>query len=108
MAIPVGYQTPPTMTELIQRYVRLEVSQAASDDGLGTFEEEDDFSLESHDPLPLANYEVNEYEMADDPDMPATDDATPPGDPERDPSTGHIPPAVDPPETPAPSPQAEK
>jgi len=99
MAIPVGYEHPPTMTDLIQRYVRLEVSQAAEADGLGSFEEEDDYSVESHDPLPMERFEVNEYSMEEDPDMPATDDAAPP---EPDPSTGHIPPADAAPAAPAP------
>ena len=72
MAIPVGYETPPTMTELIQRYVRLEVSQAASENNQGTFDEEDDFELVEHSPLPFEQYQVNEYKMSEDPDMPTT------------------------------------
>ena len=70
MALPVGYEVPPTMTQLIQRFVRQEVSQAASDKELGTFDDEDDFSVESLNPLPMEQYSVNEYDMADDPDMP--------------------------------------
>ena len=65
------------MTELIQRYVRLEVSQQASADGHGSFDEEDDFSLEDHNPLPMEQYEVNEYQMEDDPDMPSVEGSNP-------------------------------
>ncbi len=72
VAVPVGYEHPPTMTELIQRYVRLEVSQAASADGLGTFQEEDDFSVDEIDPLPMTAYAVNEFPMEPDPEMPPT------------------------------------
>lgn len=78
------------MEALIQQYVRQEVSQAASEAGQGTFQEEDDFEVEEHDPLPMENYTVNEYEMADDPDME-------PPEEEPDPSTGHIAPAEPPP-----------
>ncbi len=82
VALPVGYKTPPTMDELIQLYVREAVSQKASDQGFGTFEEEDDFSEDDPNPLPMGEFEVNEYEMEDDPDMPeapGVDDPTPPG-----------------------------
>ena len=92
MAVPVGYETPPTMTELIQLYVRQEVSQQASADNMGTFDEEDDFSDDDPESLPVSQYEVNEYEMSEDPDMLATlgdppdsnlEDrlSSPPGDP---------------------------
>jgi len=60
------------MTELIQQYVRLEVSQAAEEQDLGTFEQEDDFEESDQEELPFEQYEVSEYEMADDPDMPVT------------------------------------
>ena len=72
MAVPTGYETPPTMTELIQLYVREEVSQAASAQNMGTFEEEDDFEEDDEELLPVGQYEVNEYEMAEDPDMQTT------------------------------------
>ena len=81
LSIPVGYETPPTMTELIQRYVRLEVSQQASADGDGTFQEEDDFSEDEHYPLPFTPFDVNALPMEADPDMPP---AAPVEDPPSD------------------------
>ncbi len=87
IAVPVGYDLPPTMDELIRQYVRQEVSQQASADGMGTFEEEDDFELTEHNPLPLGNFDVNEFEMDSDPDMPEVapvepePGGTPPSDP---------------------------
>ena len=80
VALPVGYDIPPTMTELIQQYVRHEVSQAALEDGQGSFEEEDDFTEEDHQPLPWEPYAVNEYEMEADEDMPSVEGAEPAGD----------------------------
>ncbi len=74
VSMPVGFETPPTMTELIQQYVRHEVSQAASANDQGTFEEEDDFSLDEHYPLPFEKFDVNEYSMSDDPEMPPITD----------------------------------
>lgn len=81
MAVPVGYDAPPTMEELIQRYVRQEVSQAASADGHGTFEDEDDFAMDDDEGLPFSQFENDELpmEMLADPDMPA---AAPVEDPE--------------------------
>ncbi len=105
MAIPVGYETPPTMETLIQQYVRHEVSQAASAAGEGTFEEEDDFSLDEHYPLPMENYDVNEYEMSDDPEMPST---APVEDPPPETAPAVVDGSPEPPETPAPPPTDPK
>ncbi len=98
LALPVGYQTPPTMEEMIQMYVRHAVSDAASDQGYGTFEEEDDFGEDDQSPLPFPEYEVNEYEMEDDPDMPETA-------PVEDPSPGSPATAEPPPSTPGAEPK---
>ncbi len=89
VALPIGYEAPPTMEDMIRMYVRHEVSQAASDQGLGTFEEEDDFSEDEQNPLPFPDYDVNEYDMENDPDMPETapveDPPTAPADPSESP-----------------------
>lgn len=101
LELPVGYETPPTMTELIQMYVRQEVSQAASDAGQGTFDQEDDFSEDDSESLPMENFTVNEYSMEDDPEMPTTApvDDPPPTVPEGDadplPNEGKEPPEKD-------------
>ncbi len=61
--VPVGYKTPPSLAELVQSYVRQEVSQAAQSQGLGTFEEEDDFDVADPDDLHFSPYELTEYQM---------------------------------------------
>lgn len=45
MAIPVGFQRPPTLQEQVARLVRTEVSRRAAEQGLETFEEADDFEV---------------------------------------------------------------
>ena len=69
VALPVGYESPPTMETLIAQYVRHEVSQQASAQGFGTFEEEDDFEDDDPEDLPWSEFELTEP-MAPDPDMP--------------------------------------
>jgi len=66
-AIPISVSSPPSMQELVQRYVRETVSEIARDEGHGTFEEEDDFEEDDHDELSLSGFEVTEYQMEDDP-----------------------------------------
>ncbi len=78
LAIPVGYETPPTMQEMIQQYVREELSVQAEADGLGTFEEEDDFELDDEEQMPLSGFEVTEYELVPEEAEP---DASPPEGP---------------------------
>jgi len=78
--IPGGMVAPDTIQEMIQRYVRNEVSQQAAMDNLGTFEEEDDFTEDDTDDLPFSEFDVTDYELEPDPEMPPTDDADPPAD----------------------------
>ncbi len=63
--LPADYGGPPTMAELVQKYVRETLSMDAAQQGQGTFEEEDDFSEDDHDELDLSGYEVTEYDMQD-------------------------------------------
>lgn len=49
--IPVGFQRPPTLQEQVQRFIRHEMSQAAANGGLETWEEADDFDVgDDYDP----------------------------------------------------------
>ena len=68
MEAPVGYDAPPTLTELVQQHVEGAMSEWAHEHKLGTFEEEDDFEPEDEDLFPLSGYEVTEYEMEDEAD----------------------------------------
>ncbi len=79
VAIPVGYDQPDTMAEMVQKYVRQEMSAHAHENAMGTFQEEDDFDLDDDDQLdlPLSGYEVHEYDMLDEPDPQAAPPATP-------------------------------
>jgi len=74
--MPVGFHDQaPGMEELVKRYVRNEISMQAQADDLGTFEEEDDFTEDDYEELPLGQFDVTEYEMEDDSDMPRILDA---------------------------------
>jgi len=59
VARTVGFERPPSMQELIQRYVRTELSRQASQAGEESFEEADDFDVDD-DPELKSPYEVDE------------------------------------------------
>ncbi len=63
LEMPIGMESPPSMRELVQEYVRTELSQHASDTDMGTFEEEDDFEEDDPALLDLSGFEVHEFEM---------------------------------------------
>ncbi len=90
---PVDYDRPPSMQELVQQYVRQTVSQAAVDDGYGSFDEEDDFSEEGNYALLVSPYELSEYQMTDEEEVV---DASPPEEPDPGPAK----PAAEAPEEP--------
>lgn len=46
LALPVGFKTPESLTEQIQRLVRGAISQEAAERGEETFEEADDFDVD--------------------------------------------------------------
>jgi len=59
IARTVGFERPPSMQELIQRYVRTELSRQAAQAGAETFEEADDFDVDDDIEL-KSRYEVDE------------------------------------------------
>ncbi len=63
--IPLGFQAPPSLKEMVQEAVRTQFSAYAESQDLGTFEQEDDFEPEDEDLLILSGFEVTEYEMED-------------------------------------------
>ncbi len=103
-----GGEPPESIQEVIKRYVHYERAQL-DDPEVGTFEEEDDFTEEDTDQLPLSMHEITEYELEEDPDMPPAQDASELEEPNT-PATGDPEPtdpvAPDPPETPAAPPPA--
>lgn len=71
-----GQSAPETIQQQIQRYVRSEMmEQYAEQHELGTFEQEDDFTEDDFDALPNSAFEVAEYELEEDPEMPRIEDA---------------------------------
>ena len=80
VAIPIGYQQPDTMEEMVQQYVRREMSAYAQTQDMGTFEEEDDFEETDSEEMGLSGYEVHEYDMA--PEEPEPDASPPEAAPE--------------------------
>ena len=104
VAIPIGQDRPDTMREMVQAYVRQEISAVASERGMGTFEEEDDFEAEDPSELPLTGFEVTEYAMEDEPGplddpppaTPAAGPTEPPSTPAEPPQTEATPPTATP------------
>ena len=86
VAIPVGYDQPDTMAEMVQKYVRQEMSVHAKENAMGTFEEEDDFEIDDDQlDLPLSGYEVHEYDMVDEPDPTVAPSTEPAPEPSQEP-----------------------
>lgn len=75
--LPVGYTAPLTVQEMVQQYIRQEVSSQAAQVGLGTFDEENDFEPEDPEEVPLSGYEVIEYEFTEEPGSPLQDEVQP-------------------------------
>ncbi len=109
--IPGGREAPDTIQELIKRYVRTELSAQASDQSLGTFEEEDDFTEDATDQLPFSEFEIPDsdpdLDMPDTGDLdPSQADTSPPSDPppvddaEASPAAPAAPPTESPPSQP--------
>lgn len=74
MELPIGYERPLTLQEMLQKQIREVVSAQAAQVGLGTFEEENDFEPEDPDEIMLSGYEVHEYEFVEEPGSPLRDD----------------------------------
>lgn len=53
VALPIGFEKPEPLNSVIQRLVRTEVSQAADQKGMETFEEANNFNTGEDDPEPL-------------------------------------------------------
>lgn len=49
MEMPVGLRKPESMEDMIRRFVRVEASRIAQNEGMETFEEADDFEVEDDD-----------------------------------------------------------
>ncbi len=97
LELPVGYEQPPSMQELVQQYVRETLSDDAAASDMGTFEEEDDFEVDDENLLDLSGYEVHEFEMVE--ENPVEDPAPPEDPPVAAPAAPETePPVVDPPE----------
>lgn len=57
VAVPLGYRRPPSLAEQVKSMVRNELSRAATEQGLESFEEADDFDI--GDDAPKSPYELD-------------------------------------------------
>ncbi len=62
MAAPVGADRPMTLQEEIQRFIKTEISQAAEDKQMETFEEADDFEEDDPDHVDLTPYNLTQLQ----------------------------------------------
>lgn len=58
VAPPIGYQKPFSMVDHLRELVRTELSRAAADADVETFEDADDFDIEDDPPDPHTPYEA--------------------------------------------------
>ncbi len=65
MEVPIGFEAPPTLKEMVNEAVAVRMDAYAESMDLGTFEQEDDHEPENEDLLLLSGFEVTEYEMED-------------------------------------------
>lgn len=79
VSVPANWQRPLSLHEEIKRFVRVEMSRQAADQGEETFEEADDFDVDDDEVDPASPYEFREMPedgpggvKAVDPDPPAT------------------------------------
>lgn len=79
--LAVEFQSPPSIEDMIRRYVRNEVSSAAQGDGYESWEEADDFEPEDPDELPFSPYVLTEHQLTE--ELPLPDADPPPADPSR-------------------------
>jgi len=70
MELPTGLSRPESIQDMIRSYIRTELSQTALKQEFGTFEEEDDFTEDDFDQLPASLFEIAEYELEADREMP--------------------------------------
>lgn len=59
MALPVGYNRPPTLSETVAKLVKGALSQRAAMEGRETFEEANDFDIDDDPALPETPAEIN-------------------------------------------------
>lgn len=63
IALPVDFERPPTIQELVQRLVKYEMSAAAAAAGEESFEEADDFEV-GDEPELRSPYELDDEQQA--------------------------------------------
>lgn len=83
-ALSVDFEPPPTIEQMVQQYIRAEVSQAAQADGHDTFEDFDDFEPEDPEQLPFSPYVLTEAQL--EAEVPVADAAPPESSPVDSPS----------------------
>lgn len=63
LEIPAGFKKPESITDIIQRLVRTQLSQRAQEEGNETWEEANDFDMDDDDPDSLFTpYELQEMQ----------------------------------------------
>jgi len=76
-SLATDFERPPTIQELVQQYIRAEVSAQADQEGQDTFEDHDDFEPEDPEELPFTPYVLTEAQLIEEH---PTQDASPPED----------------------------
>jgi len=75
MEIPLGMELPESLDLKIQRLVAHGLAGYARDNAKGTFQEEDDFSEDDPELLPVSAFQLTDFQMEEEGDQP---DASPP------------------------------
>lgn len=101
--LPIGQKRPPTLQDEIRRFIRDELSAVADNQGLGTFEEEDDFDVGDDEDI-FSPYELPEMQE----EAEVTSYSEEPSQPEPPAEVGNEEPEEAPKEKPAPSVPAEQ
>lgn len=62
VVMPLGYERPESLSDVVARMVRIHISKQAHEMGLETFEEADDFSMDGDDEVLPSQYEMKGME----------------------------------------------
>ena len=62
MALPLRLQRAPSLAQEVRNMVRLEVSRAAEEAGLESFEDADDFDVDDEGDLPFSPHELTDMQ----------------------------------------------
>ncbi len=93
----VPFDTPPSLTEMVKRQIENVMAERATEDDIGTFAEEDDYSMEDWDAeLGYTAYEMTEQQLEAEFDLLNPEEPPREAEPTEEPEPREVPPTEPP------------